>query len=116
MAKTTVQPEGNRDEDTGADDRLGLILKLLVVQGEQTRSILQVLTAEKPSDGPSLAAQVGELIARLDDQNRYFRELTLAVGKLGRDLPGDLVAAISDSLDVPARDGDGHQPNGHGRT
>jgi len=116
MARTTAQQECSRDEEAGGDDRLGLILQLLVVQGEQTRSILQVLTAEKPSDGPSLATQVGELIARLDDQNRHLKELTLAVGKLARDLPRDLVAAIGDGLDGLTRTGAGHQANGHDRT
>lgn len=115
MAKTTTE-QGNRNGDTGVDDRLGLILNLLVVQGEQTRSILQVLTAEKPSDGPSLAAQVGELIARLDDQNRHLKELTLAVGRLARDLPSDLVAAIGDGLDGLTRTGAVHHANGHDRT
>lgn len=116
MARTIAQPESSRDEEAAGDDRLGLILQLLVVQGEQTRSILQVLTAEKPSDGPSLATQVGVLIDRLDDQTRCLKELTLAISKLGRDLPDELVAAISVSLDTPPRNGSVHPPNGHDRT
>ncbi len=116
MVMATAQAEGDRDEGADGGDRLGLILQLLVVQGEQTRSILQVLTAVKPSNGPSLATQVGELITRLDDQTRYLKELILAIGKLGRDLPGDLVAAIRDGLDAPGRDGAGHQSDGRSRT
>ena len=116
MTNTTAQADVNRGGTVDDTDRLELVLQLLVVQGEQTRSILQVLTAEKPSDGPSLATQVGILIARLDDQTRYMKELILAIGKLGRDLPGDLVAAVGDSLDKPARNGAVHQVDRHDRT
>ena len=112
MAKTTTRPEGNRDVEADGDDRLALILQLVVVQGEQIRSILQVLTAEKPSDGPSLATQLGELILRLDGQTTYLKYLAVAVSKLRRDLPLALVTAIDDNLDIPHRNGAAQHQDG----
>lgn len=101
MAVTTRQEQ---DESAGGvEERLALISSQLAVQGEQIRAILGLLTAERASNGPSLAKQMGDLIDRLDNQTDYLKDLAVAVGKLGRDLPLDLVAAIDDNLDIPRR-------------
>ncbi len=106
MATTGTQQGVERDESTnGVDERLALISGQLAIQGQQIRAILELLTAEKVSDGPSLATQVVELIARLDTQTRYLKELGVAVVTLGRELPLHLVAAIDDNLDIPRRNG-----------
>ena len=116
MATTGTQQGGERDEDTnGVDERLALISSQLAIQGQQIRAILEILTAEKVSDGPSLATQVGELIARLDTQTRYLKELGVAVVTLGRELPLNLVAAIDDNLDIPRRNGGDPHGGGNGR-
>ncbi len=116
MATKTAQHEGEREEDAnGADERLALISSQLAVQGQQIRAILEILTAEPISDGPSLAAQVVELIARLDTQTRYLKELGVAVVTLGRELPLHLVAAIDDNLDIPRRNGGDPDGGGNGR-
>lgn len=106
MAIATAQHGGERDEDTSRmDERLALISGQLAVQGQQIRAILEILTAEKVSDGPSLATQIVALIERLDVQTRYLKELGVAVVTLSRELPLNLVAAIGDNLDIPSRDG-----------
>ena len=116
MATKTAHATVERDENAnGVDERLGLISGQLAVQGEQVRAILEILTADKASDGPSLATQMGELIVRLDNQNRYLKELAVAVGTLGRDLPLSLVAAIDDNLDSPRRNGEGTYRDGDDR-
>ena len=111
-AHATVERDGNAN---GMDEHLALISGQLAVQGEQVRAILEILTADKASDGPSLATQMGELIVRLDNQNRYLEELAVAVGTLGRDLPLSLVAAIDDNLDILRRNSDGTHRNGDDR-
>lgn len=116
MATMTAQNGGERDEDTrGVDERLGLISGQLAVQGQQIRAILEILTAEKVSDGPSLATQIVALIERLDVQTRYLKELGVAVVTLGRELPLNLVAAIGDNLDMPRGDGADTHGGGNGR-
>jgi len=113
MATGTGQAMSGRGEPASAvDERLALISGQLAVQGEQIRSILEILTAEKANDGPSLATQMGELITRLDTQTRTIKDLAVAVGTLGRDLPLDLVAAINDNLDIPHRNGGDRDGNG----
>lgn len=108
MATKTAHATVERGGDAnGVNERLALISGQLAVQGEQVRAILEILTADKASDGPSLATQIGELIVRLDNQNYHLKELAAAVGTLGRDLPLNLVAAIDDNLDIPRRHGDG---------
>ena len=111
-AHATVEREKNAN---GVDERLALISSQLAVQGEQVRAILEILTADKASDGPSLVTQIGELIVRLDNQNRYLKELAVAVSTLGRDLPLNLVAAIDDNLDIPRLNGDGSHRDGDDR-
>ena len=111
-AQATVERDGNTN---GVDERLALISGQLAVQGEQVRAILEILTADKASDGPSLATQLGELMVRLDNQNCHLKELAVAVGTLSRDLPLNLVAAIDDNLDVSRRNGDGARRDGDGR-
>ena len=112
IVQATVERDGNA---SGVDERLALISSQLAVQGEQVRAILEILTADKASDGPSLTTQMGELIVRLDNQNCYLKELAVAVGTLGRDLPLSLVAAIDDNLDVSRRNGDGAHRDGDDR-
>ena len=58
---------------------------------------------------------MGELIARLDTQTRYLKELGVAVVTLGRELPLSLVAAIDDNLDIPRRNGAEPHGDGNGR-
>jgi hypothetical protein len=117
MATRTEQrgeeQQGNMRE---VDERLGLISEQLAVQGEQSRAILKILTAEKDSDGPSLVVLLGELILRLDGQNRYLKEVAVAVRTLGRELPNDLVAAIGDNLGGlrSSGTGEGHDRNSRG--
>lgn len=111
-AHATVEREKNAN---GVDERLALISSQLAVQGEQVRAILEILTADTASDGPSLATQMGELIVRLNNQNCHLKELAVAIGMLGRDLPLNLVAAIDDNLDVSRRNGDGAHRDGDDR-
>lgn len=116
MATTTVQHGGDRDEDAGGvDERLALISGQLAIQGQQIRTILELLTVEKVSDGPSLATQMVALIERLDAQTRYLKELGVAVVTLGRELPLSLVAAIDDNLDIARRTGGDPHGDGSGR-
>ena len=86
----------------------------LDVHGEMLQRIIQILTEEKESDGPGLYKLLADLIARIEGQNRYLKDLTVAVAKLGINLPLDLVRAIDDNLDLARRD-EGH-PNGATRS
>ena len=91
---------------------LGHIYARLDVQGEMLKRILMILMEEKESDGPSLFQLLADLITRIDGQSLYLKDLTVAVAKLGMNLPLDVVTAIDDNLDLPRRE-DGHA-NGAG--
>lgn len=109
--KTRVLKEHPENVE-GLAQALGPIHERLDAYGEMLKRILQVLTEEKESDGPNLFQLLSDLIVRIDGQSRYLKNLTVAVGKLGKELPLDLVQAIDDNLDLSRRqnghaDGDG---------
>lgn len=102
--------DGAEERDRDADDltqALAPIYARLDVQGEMLKRILMILTEEKESDGPSLFQLLADLITRIDGQSLYLKDLTVAVAKLGMNLPLDVVTAIDDNLDLPRRN-DGH--------
>ena len=104
--KTRVQEERSENADAAAQ-AMAPVLERLDLHGEMLARIIQLLTEEKGSDGPSLFDLLADLIKRLDNQSAYLKDLTVAVAQLGINLPLDLVQAIDDNLDIP------HQINGH---
>ena len=105
-------PKEHPENGEGLAQALAPIYERLDLHGEMLKRILQVLTEEKESDGPNLFQLLSDLIVRIDGQSRYLMSLTVAVGKLGKELPLDLVQAIDDNLDLSRRhnghaDGDG---------
>ncbi len=106
-SKKTRIVEEHAENTERLTQALSPIHERLDVHGEMLKRIIQILTEEKESDGPTLYQLLADLIARLDGQSRYLKDLTVAVGKLGVNLPLDLVQAIDDNLDIPRRQ------NGH---
>ena len=105
--KNTRIPEERSENADAAAQALAPVLERLDLHGEMLKHIIQLLTAEKPSDGPSLYDLLADLIKRIDSQSAYLKDLTVAVAQLGINLPLDLVKAIDDNLDIP------HRKNGH---
>ncbi len=104
--KTRIQLEPNENAET-AELALAAVLERLDLHGEMLKHIIQLLTEEKQSDGPTLYDLLADLIKRIDNQSAYLKDLTVAVAKLGINLPLDLIEAIDDNLDIP------HRTNGH---
>ena len=102
-AKKPRVPKEPSENLEGLAQALAPIHERLDVHGEMLKRILQVLTEERESDGPNLYQLLADLIARIDGQSRYLKNLTVAVGKLGKELPLDLVQAIDDNLDISRR-------------
>ena len=102
----TKQPRALREHPENAEglaQALAPVCERLDIHGEMLKRILQVLTEEKESDGPNLFQLLSDLIVRIDGQSHYLKNLTVAVGKLGKELPLDLVQAIDDNLDLSHR-------------
>ncbi len=109
--KKTRVPKEHPENVEGLSQALAPIHERLDAHGEMLKRILQVLTEEKESDGPNLFQLLSDLIVRIDGQSRYLKNLTVAVGKLGKELPLDLVQAIDDNLDLSGRK-NGHADGG----
>ncbi len=105
--KKTRIPEERSENIEVAAQALAPVLERLDIHGEMLKHIVQLLTEEKGSDGPSLFDLLADLIKRLDGQSAYLKDLTVAVAQLGINLPLDLIKAIDDNLDIP------HRTNGH---
>lgn len=101
--KTRIQLKPNENAEA-AELALAPVLERLDVHGEMLKHIVQLLTEEKQSDGPTLYDLLADLIKRIDGQSAYLKDLTVAVAKLGMNLPLDLIKAIDD---IP------HRTNGH---
>ena len=109
MTDDTSEKQGNRKK-VEAPDTGQVLLRILEGQGAHGRllqTILQLLTASRDGDGPSLTALIESLIKRIGDQTLALQALAAAVAKLGRELPGDLVAAIEDNLERGEHDANG---------
>jgi len=104
--KTRISEERSENSDAAAQ-ALAPVMERLDVHGEMLKRIIQLLTEEKQSDGPTLYDLLADLIKRIDSQSAYLKDLTVAVAKLGINLPLDLIKAIDDNLDIP------HRTNGH---
>ena len=106
-SKKTRIPEERSENADAAAQAMAPVLERLDLHGEMLARIIQLLTEEKGSDGPSLFDLLADLIKRLDNQSAYLKDLTVAVAQLGINLPLDLIQAIDDNLDIP------HRTNGH---
>ena len=106
-SKKTRVPEERSENADAAAQAMAPVLERLDLHGEMLARIIQLLTEEKGSDGPSLFDLLADLIKRLDNQSAYLKDLTVAVAQLGINLPLDLVQAIDDNLDIP------HRTKGH---
>jgi hypothetical protein len=103
--------EGDRKEDAESPVLTNrMIAEQLASHGDMLRMILSILQQGANDEGPSLAEMIAALISGVGAQNQLLKELVAAIGKLSRDLPLDLVAAIDDNLDIPRR-----AANGEGR-
>jgi hypothetical protein len=103
--------EGDRKEDAESPVLTNrMIAEQLASHGDMLRMILSILQQGADEERPSLAEAIAALIASVGAQNQLLKGLVTAIGKLGRDLPLDLVAAIDDNLDIPRR-----APNGDGK-
>jgi hypothetical protein len=68
--------------------------------GESLETIIRLITPEPGpgKDGPSLEELIGELLARLDSQSAYLKDITVGLAKITRDMPLDVVQAIADNF------------------
>ena len=112
MSKKTRVPEERSKNADAAAQAMAPVLERLDLHGEMLARIIQLLTEEKASDGPSLFDLLADLIKRLDNQSAYLKDLTVAVAQLGINLPLDLIQAIDDTLGIPQRT-DGHANGAH---
>ncbi len=104
MTDNDHNQEGGREEGAAASAPiLARILAEQAVHGRLLHTILELLTANRDDDGPSLSRLIETLVAAISDQTRALADLSMAVAKFGRELPLDLVAAIDDNLDIPRR-------------
>ena len=106
MDRGDQQDEGFRDE--GDETEPAVIVAIydqLASHGDMLRMILSLLQPKAPKDGPDLGKLLEALVTGINEQSGYLREISVALGKLGRELPLDLVAAIDDNLDIPRRNG-----------
>ena len=104
--KTRISEERSENADA-ATQALAPVMERLDLHGEMLKRIIQLLTEEKQSNGPTLYDLLADLIKRIDNQSAYLKDLTVAVAQLDINLPLDLVKAIDDNLDIP------HRTNGH---
>ena len=116
MAGQQQPNEGIRKEGeaVGAAEAVAIRTEL-ATHGEMLRRILALLEVEVEQDRPRLGDLLEALISEIGQNSRSLQTLTVAVAKLGRDLPTELVAAIDENLDVSRRAGeDTHRKNGDG--
>lgn len=96
---------GVRDANGG----IALIAGKQRLHGEQLERIIQLVTPEETEagEGPTLEELIGGLISRLDNQSAYLKDIKVALAKVTRDMPLDVVQAIADNFDVdPTSGGD----------
>ena len=108
--------EGSRKKTAGLEGGEALaIWNELATHGEMLRRILSLLEVEADQDRPRLSDLLEALISEIGQNSRSLQTLAMAIAKLGRDLPLELVAAIAENLDVSRRtDADTHSTNGGG--
>ncbi len=109
-SQATRDPRKHTENMAELVEALSPVRERLDLHGEMLKRILQILTEEKESDGPTLFDLLADLIKRIDSQTRNLAVLTAAVSHLGTNLPLDLVKAIDDNLDIPHRTSG--RPNG----
>ena len=101
MTGTDHDQEGNRGEGAAASSPiLASILAEQAVHGRLLHTILELLTANRDDDGPSLSKLIESLVAAIGEQTRALADLSMAVAKFGRELPLDLVAAIDFNVNL----------------
>ena len=94
---------GVRDANGG----IALIAGKQRLHGEQLERIIQLVTPEETEagGGPTLEELIGGLISRLDNQSAYLKDITVALAKITRDMPLDVVQAIADNFGVDTTSG-----------
>ena len=106
------QEEGKRQGGDAAEaTTTELVFLQLASQGDMLRAILAILQVGAEQEGRGLAPLLEALVKQIGEQTMQLKQVAVAVAKLGRDLPLDLVAAIDDNLDIPRR----AEANGQGR-
>lgn len=113
MSDTDHDRGGKREE--GSETTAPLLARILAEQaihGRLLHTILELLTANREDDGPSLSKLLESLVAAIGEQTRALADLSMAVAKFGRELPLDLVTAIDDNLDIPRRTQNGSTNGG----
>jgi len=91
---------GIQDANAG----IALVAGIQRRHGESLETIIRLVTPEQKDEqeGPTLEQLIGGLITRLDSQSAYLKDITVSVAKLARDMPLDVVQAISDNFGVDA--------------
>jgi len=92
--------KGIQDANAG----IALVAGIQRRHGESLETIIRLVTPEQKDEqeGPTLEQLIGGLITRLDNQSAYLKDITVSVAKLARDMPLDVVQAISDNFGVDA--------------
>ncbi len=104
MADADNTQEGDREAGGAAvAPILARIFAEQGVHGRLLKTILELLTATRDDDGPSLSKLLENLVLAITNQTRALSDLSMTVAKFGRELPLDLVTAIDDNLDIPRR-------------
>ncbi len=87
-----------------ANAGIALVAGIQRRHGENLETIIRLVTPEQKDEqeGPTLEELICGLIARLDNQSAYLKDITVGVAKLARDMPLDVVQAISDNFGVNA--------------
>ena len=86
----------------GASGGIAVIADIQRQHGESLETIIRLVTPEKKdeADGPSLEELIGALLARLDGQSAYLKDITVGLATITRDMPLDVVQAIADNFGV----------------
>ncbi len=89
---------GIQDANAG----IALVAGIQRRHGESLETIIRLVTPEQKDEqeGPTLEELIGGLISRFDNQSAYLKDITVSVAKLARDMPLDVVQAISDNFGV----------------
>jgi len=114
MSEQREPEKGNREGGRIAAGDAVAISAELATHGEMLRRILTLLQVEEDSDRAQLGDLLQALISEIGQNSRVQQTLTTAITKLGRDLPGELVAAIDENLDIGRRTDAEHSTNGGG--
>ena len=89
---------GIQDANAG----IALVAGIQRRHGESLETIIRLVTPEQKhkEEGSTLEELIGGLISRLDNQSAYLKDIAVGVAKLARDMPLDVVQAISDNFGV----------------